>query len=173
MKNKPNSFKTPDDYFDSLTDKLMSQISIEETTADTKGFKVPEGYFDTLNDSIQQKLKEEEPKVIQLKSYKKYYYSVASIAAVLILFIAITFYNTNTNNSNNAVSFDDLASTDIENYLENTDLELSSYEIAELVPIDELEINDLISQLDNENINTYLDESMDSFDELNLYTNDY
>ncbi len=170
MKNKSNSFKTPDGYFDNLTDKLMSQISIEKTVAKNEGFKVPDGYFDTLNNSIQQKLQEEEPKVIELKSYKKYYYSVASIAAVAILFIAITF---KTNNTNSTLSFDDIASADIENYLDNNDLELSSYEIAELIPIDELEINDIVSHIANEDINTYLDESMDSFEELNLYTDDY
>jgi hypothetical protein len=170
MKNKSNSFKTPDGYFDNLTDRLMSQISIEETVAKTESFKVPEGYFDSLNACIQQKIKIEEPKVIQLKSYKKYYYSVASIAAVIILFVALTF---KTNNTDNSLSFDDLASVDIENYLDNNDLELSSYEIAELIPIDELEINDMVSHFDNEDINSYLDESMDSFDELNLYNDEY
>lgn len=168
MNTEKNSFKTPEGYFDSFTDNLMTKLSAEETIAPNKdGFKVPEGYFESLYQEIESKLKVEEPKVIQLNPYKKYYFAVASIAAVLLLYFGINF------NSTPGLTFDDIANSDIENYFDNNDLDLSSFEIAEVIPVDELEINDIINNhLNDANVVDYLNNSIDDFEELNLDSND-
>ncbi len=162
-KYKKEDFKTPGRYFEGFTDKLLDKIAQEDLNLPEKeGFAVPTGYFEKLDKEIVNKLSEEkQPKVIQLRSYKKYYYAVASVAAVLLLIFVIPW------NSNRALTFDDLAKTEIEAYFENTDLELSSYELAEALPVEDLQVEDFLENtVDEENIMDYLDENLDNFDEL-------
>ncbi|MCM4152326.1 hypothetical protein DHD05_12055 [Arenibacter sp. N53] len=168
--DKNNSFKVPDGYFDTLSAHIMDKISKEETSmSSSKGFKVPEGYFDHLNTQILQKLENSpvETKVIPLKSYKKHLYAVASVAAVLLLFIVIQF------NSDKPLSYSDLANSDIEQYFEFNELEVSSYDLAEILPISEMDLNDILeNRLDNDNILDYLDSHIEDFEELNLHNDD-
>jgi hypothetical protein len=50
---------------------------------------------------------------------------------------------------------------------------MSTYELAQMLPIDELEIKDIIdTQLNDENIIDYIDNSIDNFEELNLDPNE-
>ena len=66
-------------------------------------------------------------------------------------------------------TFSDLANAELESYLNETDLGLTSYEIAEVLPIEELEVNDVLdTALNEENILDYLDENVEDLDELNL-----
>lgn len=167
MKKSLNNFKTPDNYFDSFTDKLMVKLSeLEPMEKKQDGFKIPDTYFDTLYSNIQTKLSIPEPKVIKLNPFKKYYY-VAAIAAVAMLFLLLTF------NQQTEITFDDIALSDIENYIEDNDVDFSTYELAEMLPIDELEIKDIIeNQLNDEYIIDYLGDSIDNFEELNLNPNE-
>jgi len=162
--NKNSGFKTPQGYFESLSDKLMGKLSHEESILPKEdGFAIPKDYFETLNQKILAKLNEKESKVVQLHSYRKYYYAAASVAAIILLVFAIN------RNTANAPTFEDLASSDIESYFENNEMGLSSYEIAEVLPIDELEINDILeNQLNEDNVIEYLNENIEDFEELNL-----
>jgi hypothetical protein len=168
--NKNNNFKVPDGYFDALSSDIMKKIAKEDTSMPlNEGFKVPEGYFETLNTKILGQLENipVEAKVIPLKSYKKYYYTAASIAAVVLLFIMVQF------NTDKTPSYSDLANSDIEHYFEFNDLELSSYDLAEILPIDDLDLNDILeSRLDNDNIIDYLDSHIEDFEELNMHNDD-
>ena len=93
--------------------------------------------------------------------------AAASVAAVVLLFILVQF------NSDRPLSYSDLASSDIEQYFEYNDLELTSYDLVEILPIQELELNDIMdSRLDNENILDYLDSHIDDFEELNMHNDD-
>lgn len=164
-KKKENSgFKTPKGYFEDFTDDLLGKMS-EETSSipDEAGFEVPEGYFDNLNKKILEKLTEKESKVIRLKPYRKYFYVAASVAAILILVLSIQ------QKGDVNFTFNDLARTDIENYIEENELELSSYELAEVLLTEELEVNDILgNELDDEYIINYLEDNIDDIDELNL-----
>ena len=63
---------------------------------------------------------------------------------------------------------------EIEDYFESNDLGLSTYEIAEVIPVDDLEISDIIDNLlEDENIIDYLDDSIENFEELNLTDYEY
>ena len=74
-------------------------------------------------------------------------------------------------NRTNLPTFESLASTEIERYLEESDPGLSSYEIAEAITMEALEVNDILDEkLDEENIMDYLEDHVDDFDELNLGT---
>jgi len=169
--NKHNAFKTPEGYFDNFTSKLLQNITDEETSSLPKedGFKTPENYFKDLDASILKNLNTtEETKVIPLKSYKKYYYAAAAVAALFILL----FNFQSTENSN--TTFDVVSSSEIEAYFDTNDIGLTSYEIAEVIPVNELGINDILKkELKEENILDYLENNMDDYEELNLQYNEY
>ncbi len=162
--NKKNPFKTPEGYFENFTDGLMDKLNQEKGNLPMEdGFVVPENYFNGLHKKIQEKLNPEETKVVQLNPWKEYYIAAASIAAILIVFFGLNW------NFQQEISFEDLASTDIENYFESIELGLTTYEIAELLPVDELEINDILeNQFDEENVIDYLNDNVDTIEDLNL-----
>lgn len=163
-KSKNSGFKTPKGYFEGFADDLLDKMSKETSSLPKEdGFAVPEGYFDNLNKKVLDQVTEKESKVIRLKPYKKYLYVAASVAAILIMVLSIQ------QRGKSSLTFDDLARTDIENYLEENELGLSSYELAEVLLIEELEVNDILnSELDDENIIDYLEDNIDDIDELNL-----
>ena len=168
--NKNNSFGVPDGYFDTFSSDIMKKIAKEDASMPpNEGFKVPEGYFETFNTRLLEQLESTpaETKVIPLKSYKKHYYTAASVAAVVLLFLVVQF------NSDKTLSYSDLANSDIENYFEFNDLELTSYDLAEILPIDDLDLNDILEiRLDNDNIIDYLDSHIEDFEELNMHNDD-
>ncbi|MFS4492172.1 hypothetical protein [Maribacter sp. 2308TA10-17] len=162
--NKNNPFKTPEGYFENFTDGLMDKLNDEKSDLPKEdGFAIPENYFDGLHKNIQEKLNLEETKVIQLNPWKKYYIAAASAAAIVLIFLGFNW------NANEKITFEDLASTDIENYFEYNELGLTTYEISEVLPLDELEINDILeNQFEEENVIDYLNDNVDAIEDLNL-----
>ena len=162
--NKKNPFKIPKAYFEGFNDRLMNHISKEKSSIPKKdGFGVPENYFDTLHSSVIDEINHDKTKVIPLRSYKKYYYAAASIAAIVVLFYGLN------RNAVDALSFDSLAESDLENYFENNTHDLSDSEIAEVIPLDELEITDILTnRFNEENVVDYIDDNIDDFYELNF-----
>jgi len=167
-KRKNSGFKAPEGYFEGLTDDLMDKLSKETSNLPDKGgFKVPENYFENLPKEIAEKVAKKETGVIRLKPYRKYFYAAASVAAILLLVISLEWKNTVD------FTFDDLAETDIEYYLEDNQFGLSSYELAEVILEEDLEINNFLDtemndNLDDENIMDYLEDNIEDIDELNL-----
>jgi len=162
--DKNNPFRTPDGYFDKLSESLRDAVGQEVPKLPNEdGFVLPDGYFENLHSNIQQKLTKDETKVVQLYPFKKYYTAAASIAA---LFLLVLGFNWNTGQE---VSWDDLANADIDTYFENNDFGLTSYELAEEIPVDELVLSDFLNtQLNDEYIIDYLHENIDDFEDLNL-----
>ncbi len=162
--NKKNPFKTPEGYFKDFSDTLRNRLSEEGTgLPKNDGFIVPDIYFEGVHKNILQKLEAKEPKVIPLHPFKKYYYAAASIAAIALVVFALN------RNTSEEITFEDLANSDIENYFEYNDLDFSTYEIAELVPVDELEVGDiLLNGLNEDMILNYLDNNTENFEELNM-----
>ncbi len=173
MKNKhtnKNPFKTPKGYFDSFEDNLKDKI-LKETAAIPKGagFGVPVSYFDEFQTKLSAKIREKEntTKVIPLNPYNKIMAIAASFAAIAVLVLSIDW------NGNETLSFTDLANSDIEAYFEDNELDLSTDEIAEVLPMDGYELNDFVEpQLNEENLLDYLNENVEDFEELNLENNE-
>jgi len=166
--NKNNPFKTPDGYLEGFTDGLLDKLgSVTPNLPQEEGFVVPEDYFDGIHKSILEELEVQETKVVQLHPYKKYYVAVASIAAIFLVFFGLNW------NSQEAPTFEDLAASDIENYFEINDFDLSAYEIAEVIPLDELEINDILTnRFEEEHVLDYLNENIEDFETFNLEDNE-
>lgn len=161
--NHKNPHKTPEGYFDSFNERLMDKIVKEESIIPVNdGFSVPDLYFETFNDKITNRTT---PKVVRLHSYRKYYYAAASIAAIALL---VFFFN---KNSEPEFGFEDLASAEIDAYFENNEMELTSYELAEVVNIENVAILDITeteNTIEKEMILEYLDENVDELEDLNL-----
>lgn len=68
----------------------MNSIDLHKHSKIKPGFKVPENYFDELESKILSQIEIQEPKVIPLKSYRKYWFS--AVAAVVILAVSIPLY---------------------------------------------------------------------------------
>jgi len=162
--NKNNGFTTPKSYFDNLKEELMGKLSEESSSLpESDGFVVPENYFETLNEKVLSKVDEKETKVVQLRPYRKFYFAAASIAAIALVIFGFYW------NSSKAPTFESLAESDIESYFENNEYDLSADEIAEVIPLYELEINDILTnRFEEDNVVDYLNENIDDFEEPNL-----
>lgn len=167
--DKNNPFKTPDSYFDTFSDTLSKRLGEENLKVPKEdGFILPEGYLEDLHSNIQKKLEYKETKVVPLNPYKTYYLVAASIAALVLLVLGL-----NWNTGQEIPSWDAIANMDIENYFDHNDVGLTSLEIAEVMPIEDLKItNFLSSELSEEDIVDYLNERTDDFEKLNLEENE-
>lgn len=169
-KSKHSSFKVPKGYFENLSSDLLSKIEDNKVTQEIPdngmdAFKMPNDYFNTLHKKIAKKLPHNETKVISL--YKRYYYAAASIAAILIL--AIFIKNSSDTTRQDAVSFSDLASVEIEAYFDNYDVDLSDHDLAEVLPVQELYLSDISDyQLNEESITDYLSQNIEDSEVLNI-----
>ncbi|GGD58889.1 hypothetical protein [Muriicola marianensis] len=166
---KKNGFTTPPGYFEGLSERVLNKLEEKDTSAlpSKEGFKIPEGYFDGLEEKIQDKTLQRETKVFTLKPFRPFLYAAAAIAVLVVLIIGLEKNNTST------PTFDDLAQAEITQYIESRDLELSSYELAEVLPVSELEIGDFMeSSVDQDEILDYLEDSIDDLDELNIETHE-
>jgi hypothetical protein len=162
---KKNSFKTPPGYFEGLTNRILDRLEEQdtETLPKKEGFAVPDSYFDQLEKNVLDKTLKRETPVITLKRYRTFFYAAAAVAVLFVLVTGLEW------NKGETLSFDDLAQMDITNYFESRDLELSSYEIAEVIPVAELEIIDFMDDsVGQEEILDYLEDSIDDLDELNI-----
>lgn len=164
-KYKKEGFRVPDGYFEGLNKRLQDRIDADGIDLPKEdGFTVPEGYFDSLQDKLNSRIQEaEEPKVIKLNPWKKYYFVAASIAALVIIVIGLRLGSTD------EFTFSDLANAELESYLYDNDLDLTSYEMAEVLPVEDIEVNDILdNELNEENIIDYLDENVEDLYELNI-----
>ena len=161
---KNRGFKTPEGYFEELNDKILKKLSDEKRSIPkNEGFSLPEAYFESLNEKIKDRLEPRETKVVKLHPYRRYWVAAASIAAIFLLAVLIPWKGTD------ATSFDALANADIEAYLEAGDLDMSSYELAEFIPEEQLEQTTMLEEsVEEENIMDYLDEAIEDIDEFNL-----
>ncbi|WP_372935646.1 hypothetical protein [Seonamhaeicola sp.] len=144
---KESGFKTPEGYFNSLENNIMSELKLKEL-ATKSGFNTPNNYFDTLENNILDKVTEEKaPKVIQLFSRKNIIYASSIAAAILLLFNLSIFEN--------KPSFDNLDNETVENYILNENIE--TYEIASLLSDDELtEENFVEFDFEEETVENYI-----------------
>ncbi|MFC4097108.1 hypothetical protein [Euzebyella saccharophila] len=163
--SKNNPFKTPENYFGSFEDRLKEKISEGQPNFPVEeGFGVPKGYFNDIHSRVIEKMEVSDPKVVKLPLFKNYYYLGASIAAVLIVALAI-----NLGLNKKQPTFDDLAHSEIEAYFQNNDIGITSYELAEVIPVDQLEVYDIVEdQWGDEQMVDYLNENIEDFESLNL-----
>jgi len=132
LKNiKKIGFKTPDNYFDTLEDQIVTSLNLDESLGNVKeaGFEMPKDYLDSVEDKVFKSLEiEERLKLVSLFSKRNLMY-VSGIAATLLIFFSI-FINSRTE-TNESIGMEY-----VENYIIAEDID--SYEIAALLSDDNL-----------------------------------
>lgn len=146
-------FTTPENYFSEIEDRFSTFIT-EEKLPNNSAFKTPEGYFNNLEDVILSKVitPKKEVKVISLK--QRIFKSIPYAAASVILFIGLNSY---VFNSEKNISFDDLADTEIENWISNNTNLISDTDLTLAYTDINFDEDDLISSsISTDEIENYL-----------------
>ena len=129
-KETTETFKTPENYFNSIEDMVLAKLkatAIQNNTEST----IPKNYFDTLEDQVLSKIKTT-PKVISLKSrFIKFAAPIGIAASLLLVFVL--------NNNSTTVTFESLASSEIETWIDNGSIDIDALSIASIYP--EIELN--------------------------------
>ncbi|WP_335964497.1 hypothetical protein [Galbibacter sp. PAP.153] len=161
LHTEKEGFKIPENYFSDFENRLSAQIGLSEIMPKTSGFKAPEGYFNSLESKIlKATVQKAKTKVVNLT----WLYSAAAIAAVFVIGF---FIETDIRPANTTI--DNLAISEIDNYLEEGYLHLNSYDIVETfndVPLDEIQITESLSEDEiidylSKNMKTYSGASLD------------
>lgn len=132
---KKEGFFTPTTYFETVEDNVLEKIQqekgLQSTLPTTKktGFIIPKNYLESVENTIAEKLnsKSKSVKVIDFKSILLKRIIPLTAAASLALFL---FVNYNANNK--SIGFDNIASSEIEQWIENDLVTLDTYEITEI-----------------------------------------
>ncbi|MBT8316186.1 MAG: hypothetical protein HKP59_01015, partial [Lutibacter sp.] len=148
LQNKINTkvFTTPENYFDSIEDIVLAKLKAEAIQEKNSG--IPKNYFDTLEDKVIGKVKKE-PKVISLKKGFSKFIAPIAIAASLLLIFTLT-------NNQKPVTFESIAASDIENWIDNGNIDIDALNIVSMYP--DIELNDDIytSTISDEEVIDYL-----------------
>ncbi|MEE9349559.1 MAG: hypothetical protein V3U80_05885, partial [Flavobacteriaceae bacterium] len=150
-------FKTPENYFDTITTKLIQKSS---HINNKEGFKVPNDYFTTVEDSIlnQKSDKKSIVKVLSLNYRILYKIIPIGIAASFLIFMSLHYFTSIDR------SFNKLTNTEMNSWLdENIDI-VNEYSL--LDTFDDVDIDELAHFNDNELIN-YIENN--AIDESQLY----
>lgn len=121
---KESAFKTPEDYFESVEASVFDKL-VTEKFPEKEGFTTPQSYFDTVEQSIFEKTVSKKGKVIRLNSFfVKRFLPVAAAASLLILVLL--------NYNSKQLTFETLATSDIENWIDQGLVEVDPYQLAEV-----------------------------------------
>lgn len=147
--NKKTGFSAPKNYFSDAENQLACFLT-EDKLPKENGFTLPENYFEELETSIIKK------KVISLKSKFLKYIPMAA-AASLVLFLSLNYLSPQ---NKEKVSFENLAQSDIENWvLENTN-ELSDEDFSALLQREITNENDFaLTDINNNAIEEFIIDS--------------
>jgi len=146
-KENKKAFKTPDNYFDSIEDIVITKLKAEAIQHDNET-TIPGNYFQTIEDNVLTKIKTT-PKVISLKSRFIKFAAPLAIAASLLLIFTL-------NTEQDSITFESIAASDIESWIENGNIDIDALNIASIYP--EIELNNEIysSSLTDEEVLEYL-----------------
>ncbi|MDV7188050.1 hypothetical protein R3X25_12220 [Lutibacter sp. TH_r2] len=150
--NLTSEFKTPKNYFESLENNVLSNLHLEKLQPKNK-LEVPDNYFDSIEDNVFEKLKiqQKQPKVISLKQRLTKILVPVAIAASLLLIFTLT-----TNSNNN--SFEAIATTEIENWIDNGQVDIDAYQLASIYNDIEIDDNFIAETISEDDLMEYLND---------------
>ncbi|WP_445382485.1 hypothetical protein [Robiginitalea sp. IMCC43444] len=160
--SKHKGFTVPEGYFDTLTDRVLDQVKKEHIpkTSEDQGFKLPEGYFDTFGERLESRMQQPAGKVRSLWG-PRMALAMSAAAAVVLMLVYYPF------KGNQRLQFDDLEKNEIQAYLESDEMDMSTFELAEVFPLDGIEMDDVLEAgPEEEQILDYLDDNIEGLDEI-------
>ena len=181
-------FQVPEGYFNrfpgKLQDRLRQDSCMPENPSDTaepsseelsgiphrpmpdRGFNTPDGYFETFSERLERRLEHTDnsvqgkPRVLRLS--QRYLGWTAAMAAAVLLAIVLWPASKGQN-----LNFEDLADAEIEQYLEVGYEDVSAYELAESLPLEALDMNDVMDTgAQEQQLLEYLDNDPEALEEI-------
>lgn len=124
---KKEGFEYPVSYFDAIEDVVFKKLNIDKKQKET-GFKIPENYLKTIEDNVLKTVNsnKKEPKVIDFKSVFLKRIIPFAAAASLLVFIYLNY------NQSSDTHLDQLAATEIEQWIDDELITFDTYEITEV-----------------------------------------
>lgn len=159
ISKKKSGFTTPKKYFSEAENRFTTFLS-EEKLPKKRGFKTPNLYFNSLEDVLLNKVTttKKEVKIIGLKQ-QVFKYIPFAVAASIILFIGLNSFGFNVKKS---ISFDDIADTELENWVFNNTSLISQNDLTMAYTDISLYENEIISSsISIDEIENYLSEEDD------------
>ena len=160
-----NPFKVNENYFENFDDSIIDSLENQHNKSIKSTLKVPENYFENFEQRVLSKLnsttENKKVKVISLRSKIIKISATIAVAASLALFFIFN------QQQNDDLTFDSLALSEIEEWINQDQLDLDAYQIAAVYTETKLQpniINSTINEdeleefLRNENINELLNE---------------
>ena len=164
LHTKKTGFTTPKEYFNSFEDRLFERMNTESVIPTKTGFQTPDAYFDSLEDKLSDTLfaTEETTKVIPLQRKRSYiHYLSYAVAACIVLFIAFTFFNSETD----SLTIDDVASSEINSFIENDLIALNNYDVLSVYEEENIDITSIFEvELDETETIDYLENRTDPYE---------
>lgn len=125
-----NTFKTPNNYFDSVEDLVITKLKAEALKS-TNNNEISEKYFDSIEDTVLKEIRTTS-KVKSLKiNFAKFAAPLVIAASIILIFIL--------KNNSKTITFDSLAQSEIENWINNGNIDIDAFSIASMYP--EIELN--------------------------------
>mgnify|MGYP006106260075 CR=1 FL=1 len=157
-KNK-DPFTTPDSYFATIEDRVLTQLSEEELPS-KNAYVVPSNYFKNFEDTLfsRSEFHKKKPKVITFESRIRRFIPTAAAACILFFIGFNYFYSTA------ETTFDNISGEELELWFLDSNLDGSSRDLLEFIDIDFTE-NDLLeddTSINDEDIIAYLNTISDS-----------
>ena len=164
---KENNFTVPEDYFENSISEIESAVFIEklQNTIGKDNFNVPVGYFEQLSESILAKTsvsKKQETNILTLPkrtNWKKY----SAAAAIVLLLGTASFWGLQRNNlsssnqlANSDINVENVSDEEILSYLAQVSDGEDLIHLAEYVSDTNEETTQLDSEIENEEIEEYL-----------------
>ena len=158
-------FRVPQDYFDNNREMILNEITLKakESRLGNERYNIPDGYFENSKNemlaTLSRKLEEEnspaQKTAVKVISLKNYYYSMAGVAAALLLLASIVWSQLDTTAGIESIA--------IAEYLDGEAGDLEQIEFADWLSDDDIDAlhNDIA--LDESAIIDYLDDRTDSY----------
>lgn len=157
-------FRIPEGYFGNLSQRLTEDSVRAEAPVwpEKAGFQLPDGYLDTFETRLRARMESQAGKVRRLRFAYMGWAAAAAAAITIVLVLKPSVMEA-------PAAFEDLASTEISRYLETGFEELNAYELAEVLPMDEIAMEDVLESLPaEEHILDYLDGEVDRYEDYEL-----
>jgi len=152
LKKDTSIFKTPANYFDNLETVVISKLKAEKAQLEQEN-RIPKDYFETIEDRVFETLKSER-KTISIKTIGKFLAPIAIAASLLLIFML--------NSTNETVTFDSLATAEIEQFIDYGMIDIDEQTLARAFDDLEYQTEELITSLsDNETLEYLYDEDLE------------